>query len=49
MAEQDLSFFTVRKIRKMLKDGVEVPVICKEFNIDPSHWREISLKYSFFK
>jgi len=49
MAAELMEDITVREIRKMLKDGVEVPEICKEFNIDPSHWREISLKYSFFK
>jgi hypothetical protein len=49
MAVPDLSFFTVKKIRKMLKNGVEVPQVCKEFNIDPAEWREVSLKYSFFK
>lgn len=49
MSVPDLSFFTVRKIRKMLKEGTEVPQICKEFNIDPAEWREVSMKYSFFK
>ncbi len=49
MAVSDLSFFTIRKIRKMLKEGIEVPQICKEFNIEPAEWREVSIKYLLFK
>lgn len=49
MVMPDLSYWDVRKIRKMIKDGVEVPQICKEFNIDPASWRDVSLKYSLLK
>ena len=40
---------TVKKIRKLLKDGVNVPEICKTYNIPPEDWRETSIKYDFFK
>ena len=49
LATDSLTFSQVRKIRKLLKKGVDVPEICREFNIDPSKWRDISMKYSFFK
>jgi hypothetical protein len=49
MVMPELSYWDVRKIRKMIKDGVEVPQICKEFNIDPASWRDVSLKYSLLK
>ena len=45
----ELSHRDVKKIRKMLKAGVEVPVICREFGINPEIWRDVSMKYSFFK
>ncbi len=49
MVIPELSYWDVRKIRKMIKEGVEVPQICKEFNIDPASWRDVSLKYSLLK
>ena len=49
MVMPELSYWDVRKIRKMIKEGVEVPQICKEFNIDPASWRDVSLKYSLLK
>ena len=39
----------VERDGKITKDGVEVPQICKEFNIDPASWRDVSLKYSLLK
>jgi hypothetical protein len=46
---KELDKKTVKKIRKLLKDGKDVPEICKTFGIPPEEWRETSIKYDFFK
>lgn len=38
----------VKRIRKLLKQGVEVPEICREFNIKPEEWRDMVNRYEFF-
>ncbi|MEM0155952.1 MAG: hypothetical protein QW597_05055 [Thermoplasmataceae archaeon] len=38
----------VRKIRKLLKEGVDVPEICRQFNIKPEEWRELVNRYELF-
>jgi hypothetical protein len=38
----------VRRIRKLLKQGIEVPEICKEFSIKPEEWRDVVNKYELF-
>lgn len=40
---------TVKQIRKLLKNGIDVPEICTQFNIPPENWRDYTLKYQFFK
>ncbi len=39
----------VKQIRKLLRNGVEVPDICTQFKIAPENWREATLKYDFYK
>jgi hypothetical protein len=46
---KELDKKTVKKIRKLLKEGKDVPEICKAFDIPPEEWREASIKYDFFK
>jgi len=38
----------VKRIRKLLKQGVEVPEICREFKIKPEEWRDMVNRYEFF-
>jgi len=38
----------VKRIRKLLKQGVEVPEICREFDIKPEEWRDMVNRYEFF-
>ncbi|HLH85242.1 MAG TPA: hypothetical protein VKU79_00035 [Thermoplasmataceae archaeon] len=45
----ELSKKDVKEIRKLLRRGVDVPEICQKYNIPPESWREVSLKYDFFK
>ena len=45
----DLDKKQVKEIRKLLKRGIDVPQICDEFKIPPDNWREVSIKYDFFK
>ncbi len=40
---------TVKEIRKLLKNGVDVPEICAKYQIPPENWRDYTLKYEFFK
>ncbi len=40
---------TVKEIRKLLKNGVDVPEICTKYHIPPENWRDYTLKYDFFK
>lgn len=44
----DLSRSEVRKIRKLLKEGVDVPQICKQFDIKPEDWRDAVNQYELF-
>lgn len=39
----------IKQIRKLLKQGVEVPDICTQFSIPPENWREFTIKYDFYK
>lgn len=39
----------VKEIRKLIKKGVEVPDICAQFSIAPETWRDVSIKYDFFR
>jgi hypothetical protein len=38
----------VRKIRKLLKEGVDVPEVCRQFDIKPEEWRDLVNKYELF-
>lgn len=39
----------VKEIRKLLKNGIEVPDVCTQYNIPPETWRDVSMKYEFYK
>lgn len=39
----------VKEIRKLLKSGAEVPEVCTKYSIPPENWRDISMKYQFYK
>ena len=45
---KELSKKEVKQIRKLLKDGMDVPQICKQFDIEPEHWRDMVIKYDLF-
>jgi len=46
---KELSRKEVKEIRKLVRKGVEVPTICKEFGIPPEEWRELAIKYDLLK
>lgn len=39
----------VKEIRKLLKKGTNVPDICSKYSIAPETWREVTLRYEFYK
>ncbi len=45
----DLSRKQVKEIRKLLKNGANVPDICSKYNIAPETWREVTMRYEFYK
>ncbi|MCL6091143.1 MAG: hypothetical protein M1393_08915 [Candidatus Thermoplasmatota archaeon] len=46
---KELTKKEVKVIRKLLRKGVEVPQICKDYGIPPENWRDVSIKYDLFK
>ncbi len=46
---KELNRKEIKAIRKMVRKGVEVPDICKEFDIPPEEWRELAIKYDLLK
>jgi len=47
-ALRELSKKEAKQIRKLLKNGIDVPEICKQFNIPPAEWREVVVKNDLF-
>ncbi len=45
---RELSKKEAKQIRKLLKKGVDVPEICKQFNIPPEEWRDVVNKNNLF-
>lgn len=46
---KELSRKQVKEIRKLVRKGVEVPDICREYGIPPEEWREVAIKYDLLK
>ncbi len=46
---KELSRKQVKEIRKLVRKGVEVPDICREYGIPPEEWRETAIKYDLLK
>ncbi|WP_393971200.1 hypothetical protein OXIME_001458 [Oxyplasma meridianum] len=45
---RELTKKEVKQIRKLLKQGVDVPEICAKFSIPPAEWREVVIKNDLF-
>jgi tRNA A-37 threonylcarbamoyl transferase component Bud32 len=45
---RELTKKEVKEIRKLLKNGIDVPEICLKFSIPPSEWRDVVNKNNLF-